>query len=899
MIQTHTVQDFSKADAHLKQVVSLFSDVLTNLQLERLSSLIKQFTSNAGGITEINEETDIQALSILFQIMNLTEQNAAAQYRRQMINEKGPASIRGSWCETFTRWQQQGLTQEQMPEVLCNIEITPVLTAHPTEAKRLSVLDLHREFYLLLIKSEQSHLSSTEREQLNDEMKALLERWWRTGEVYLEKPSVYSERNNVLHYFTKVFPQALKLADIQLRQSWMSMGFNTSLLSSPQQFPVLQFGSWVGGDRDGHPYVTAAITASTLQEHRKAALLLLHKQLTELAERMSFSETRNPVPLSLKEAIQLLTHMSGEESQKAVERNLHEPWRQYINLLLLKLQHTIEGSFEQTSFIYHHPRELTEDLKLLRESLNEIGAQRIVEQLLFPLERLVQCFGFHLAKLDIRQNSAFHDKAMGQILAMALPHLTPYSSWTEEEKVSFLTQELQSTRPFAIAETSFGEEADKVLDCYRAVQQHIKQYGTDGVGSFIVSMTRNVSDLLVVYLLMRETGLSRYSLPVVPLFETIDDLNNGSAILDAFLSHPVRKIQAQTVQEVMLGYSDSNKDGGILASRWNIHRAEERLTQTAATHGITLKFFHGIGGTISRGGGKYHRFLESMPPGSHSGKMKLTVQGETIAQQFANLLNASYNLEMLLSGAALQTAQTLFPATLPAYPLPALEQLASFAFEHYRNLVEHPSFIPFYSEATPIDVLEQSKIGSRPARRTGKRALGDLRAIPWVFSWHQSRFNLTAWYGTGYALNRLQKEQPALYEQLKSFANNWPFLRYTLIHIETNLLNADIALMKRYADLVTNEKVKNSILTMIMDEYAQTMNEISLLFEEDKTVRRKSLLNSLQSRREPLLLLHTMQLKNLKEWRAQKNSDAQQADMLLNKLLIITTALAGGLKNTG
>ena len=894
-MSTTANKSFARIDTDLKNITSLFSEVLNDLHHQDLSRIISNLSSTTAA-ESTGDESEIQALSMLFQIMSLVEQNGAARYRRQLINEQGAASIRGSWCETFTRWQQQGLTQQQMLEVLSQIEITPVLTAHPTEAKRLSVLDLHREFFLLLIKLEQTHLSSTECETIHDDIKALLERWWRTGEVYLEKPSVIAERNNVMHYFTKVFPHALQLADTQ---SWAQMGFDVSLLSSHSQFPLLQFGSWVGGDRDGHPYVTAEVTASTLMEHRGAALELLHKQLTELAARMSFSETKNPVPAALTQTINHFKEWGGADAKKAADRNVHEPWRQYINLLILKLQHTIDNNIEATSFVYKNTGELLGDLQLLRESLLEIGAQRMADKLLFPLERQVRCFGFHLAKLDIRQNSAFHDKAMDSILSVALPHLSTYSNWTEAEKLSFLTTELQSTRPFAIAETSFGEEADKVLDCYRAVQHHIRQYGKDGVGSFIVSMTRSLSDLLVVYVLMRETGLSSYALPVVPLFETIDDLKKGPAILEAFLSHPARKQQAHAVQEVMLGYSDSNKDGGILASRWNIHQAEERLTAAASKYNVQLKFFHGIGGTISRGGGKYHRFLESMPHGSHSGKMKVTVQGETIAQQFANRLNASYNLEMLLSGVALQTANTLFPDKEHVFPLLALDKTATLAFEHYRRLVEHPYFIPFYSEATPIDVLEQSKIGSRPARRTGKRTLADLRAIPWVFSWHQSRFNLTAWYGTGTALKQLRETQPGAYAQLKQTANSWPFLRYTLIHIETNLMNADAGFMKQYASLVSDEQVQQTILDLLLQEHAQALDEIGLLFDEDRSTRRSSLLDSLQRRQQPLALLHHMQLSNLKQWRTVKETNPQESDLLLNKLLVITSALAGGLKNTG
>lgn len=883
----------TRTNADLLRITSLFGDVLKSMGHQPLATLIQQ---PGDALQHADDEARIQALSMLFQIMNLVEQNSAVQYRRQKINEQGPASIRGSWCETLAHWQQAGLTPAQMLQVISQVEITPVLTAHPTEAKRLSVLDLHREFYLLLVKLEQSHLSALELEAIHDELKGLLERWWRTGEVYLEKPTVLAERNNVLHYFTKVFPAALRQADAQLRQSWAAVGFDTSLLRDANQFPLLQFGSWVGGDRDGHPYVTAEVTASTLAEHRQAAFGLLQRQLGELAARMSFSESRNPVSPALKDAIQRLQTALGHEADAAIQRNPHEPWRQYVNLLLLKLQHSLDPAPHAG---YQQPNELMEDLQVLRQSLTDMGAHRLADQLLFPIERQLRCFGFHLAKLDIRQNSAFHDKAVDQILALAAPTATPFSTWSEAERLAFLTTELQSGRPFAVAGTSFGDEADKVLACYRAVQQHVAAHGSAGVGAFIVSMTRSVSDLLVVYLLQREAGLAAASIPVVPLFETIEDLRKGPEILDGFLAHPARQRQQLAVQEVMLGYSDSNKDGGILASRWQIHQAEQQLTAAARQHGVVLRFFHGIGGTISRGGGKYHRFLDSMPAGSHSGKMKLTVQGESIAQQFANLLNATYNLEMLLSGAARQAAHSLLAAPGPHYPEQVVQQLADASFAHYRSLVEHASFIPFYSEATPIDVLEQSKIGSRPARRTGQRTLADLRAIPWVFSWHQSRFNLTAWYGTGYALSQLRSEQPTTYTQLRQVANTWPFLRYTLIHIETNLLNADAEQMQAYASLVSDPATRSTMLPIVLEEYHRTLDEIALLFDEPRQQRRSSLLDSNTRRQPALQQLHQMQLQLLPRWRAAKESDPVKADELLNKLLVITTALAGGLKHTG
>src|SRR5690606_11319141 len=462
-------------------------------------------------------------------------------------------------------------------EIIKNISLTPVLTAHPTEAKRVSILELHREIYLNLIKLENTAFSSSERKFIGDDIMTLLERWWRTGEVYLEKPTVEKERNNVIYYLSKVFPLALNRTDIQLRQSWLDMGYDPGKIS----YPRLQFGTWVGGDRDGHSYVTSSITNSTLIEQRKAALELIYNKLFDLVSQLSFSQIRNPVPEILNTEIGNKIAILGDAGKIAAERNPYEPWRRFLTLILTQLKNTINDRSDANLPIYKSPDDLLNDLGVLKASLLEIGAKRIVEDLIFPAERMLQCFGFHLAKLDIRQNSDFHDRAMEQILKATYPDMVEYRRWDEEKKIEYLTEELKSKRPFAIGGTSFGPEADKVLDCYRVVRKHSEKYGSRGIGAFIVSMTRGLSDLLLVYILMREAGLNNNIFQVVPLFETIDDLLVSNVIMDSFLQHPAYKKSEDGVQEVMLGYSDSNKDGGIIASRWHIYQAEEALTKAA------------------------------------------------------------------------------------------------------------------------------------------------------------------------------------------------------------------------------------------------------------------------------------------------------------------------------
>ncbi|MDO9154303.1 MAG: phosphoenolpyruvate carboxylase [Paludibacter sp.] len=893
-----------KIQNDMKKVLGYFAEVLKDIDEDKIASIFSTENPDKQLIDseQYSDEKLTQAYSISFQLMNLVEENAAVQFRRKLEKNLGMASIRGSWGETFSRLLAYGLTEKEIAALLCQVKVMPVLTAHPTEAKRVSVLDLHREIYLLLVKKENSMWSPYERKAIVEDIKSKLERWWRTREIHLEKPDISAERNNVMHYFTRVFPLALTASDLKLKYSWTDAGFSPDTLNAPEQFPVLHFGSWVGGDRDGHPFVTADVTATTLQLHRKAALNIIKESLHDLSAKMTFSDGQNTIPQYLIEAIELLQATLSDAGKKATARNPGEPWRQYVSLMCVKLDNTINEIFEIESTYYRQVSELQTELKLLRESLTEINAKRIVNDLLFPLERQVQCFGFHLVRLDIRQNSAFHEKAIEQLLQVSSFENWQYSKWTEEERIKFLTDELTSKRPFVVANTSVGKEANAVLECFVAIKNHIDKYGHEGIGSLIVSMTRGISDLLVVYLFLREVGLSDTSLQVVPLFETIDDLQLADKIMDAYFQHPVFKHHfgsSSESHEVMLGYSDSNKDGGIVSSRWNVHCAEQNLTASGDKNNIPIRFFHGIGGTISRGGGKYHRFMESMPQGSVQGEIKFTVQGETIAQQFANMFNAAYNLEMLLSGVTLQTAYTKHPIAKGNFPFEAMEKLAEISQQQYTQLINKRGFIEFFSEATPIDILERSRIGSRPARRTGERTLNDLRAIPWVFSWNQSRFNLTAWYGAGSALKTLKNDYPEYYEQLKTYAHKWPFLRYNLIQIETNLLNADTELMKKYAALVKNKALADEFLQLILEDYNDAKEHIIDMLGAEAKSRRLSLLSNIEKRKNALQVLHQKHIELMIKWRSLSEEEKADNEHLLDKLLMITTAISAGLKSTG
>lgn len=895
-------QGLEKIKLDFQYLVALFKEMLISIGETEIAEQLPFDHPPKPATHTSSDEKLTQAICICFELLNLAEENAATQFRRKMETRFGKASIRGSWGETLQQWKTAGLKEQTIARKLRALNVMPVLTAHPTESKRLTVLDIHRELYLLLVKRENPTWSAAEQSVLHQECLSLLERWWRTGEIYLQKPQLEDERNNLLHYFVNVFPEAVRLTDQRLEDAWVDAGFSADLLKWPEQYPLIQFGSWVGGDRDGHPFVTPAFTASTLRIHRQAALKMIRQELVALASKLSFSSYRISFPSVFLENIQVTAEFFGDAGQRAYDRNPSEPLRQFVNLLLVRLDHTIKA--DRTlgpQGYFSSAADLAAELKKLRQLLIELGADRLAKQYLFPLERLVQCFGFHLAKLDIRQNSAYHEKAIHQILIASGLEEPDYPNWDEKKRLEFLNRELASKRPFLTANTYCGPEADNVLGYLREVKTYIDQYGQAGIGSVIVSMTRSLSDLLLVYVFLREVGLQEAHLPVVPLLETIDDLIAGPDILKAYLEHPVvqkQRAKGPFTQEIMLGYSDSNKDGGILTSRWNIYKAEENLTKVGQEMDVELCFFHGRGGTISRGGGKIHRFLDSMPPGAMSGLIKMTVQGETIANQFANRLTATYNLEMFVAGTARQAM--IPPSTTKDERLyQMMDYLVDLTRSTYRNLLDHPKFIDFYTQATPIDVLEQSKIGSRPARRTGQRSLHDLRSIPWVFSWNQSRFNLSGWFGMGIALDQFQQAYPQDFERMKQLAIEWPFLKYCLIQIESNILDADVQIMNRFAALVQDEATREALMELILSDHQRCIQHIAYLLGDSVETRRISKLENIKLRNEALRVLHRIQLHYLTKWRQTRTTDPEQNNQYLLQLLLIVNALSGGLKGTG
>jgi len=859
----------------------------------------------------------VELYSLVFQVLNMIEENRAAQTRR-IIENKDLSSLSGLWAHSFKKMQSYGLSENDILNVLSLVVIEPVLTAHPTEAKRATVLEQHREFYLQVVKLENSMWTQHERNQIYKELEVTLERLWRTGEIYLNKPDLMSELRNVVYYLKNVFPLAIESLDSRIKQAWNECGFNSELIEpieSINHFPLVKFGNWVGGDRDGHPFVTHEMTAFTLDHLRQQCLEIYDQKLESLTKKLSLSDLLQKPPAELLDKISLLSQGLGEKAQECIARNPDEPWRQYTNIIHAKINLTQKNSPHPLR--YNNPDDFIQDLVFLAESLNAVGANNLSTADIFPLIRLVKNFGFHLAQLDIRQNSTYHEKALEQILQASGFSDYQYSKWDEEKRINFLVEELKKPRPFLISHVLPGNEAQQIIKTYQEIYQYSLTHGTLGIGAFIVSMTRSVSDLLVVYIFLREVGLfakfnQDYACPFnpTPLFETLEDLENSSQILKRFFELSITKnslsyqssihSHSSEFQQVMLGYSDSNKDAGILASQWYVYKTQKSLTEIAKNHDIKLQFFHGRGGTVSRGGGNTHSFLDALPHGSLNGKIRMTVQGESISQFFANKITATFNLEQMLATTAKTTARHIYSKKV-AHPAESLiNQLAHDSYSAYSSLVKQDGFITFFSEATPIDVIENSRIGSRPSRRTGKRSLGDLRAIPWVFSWNQSRFYLPNWFGVGSALESLKTHNHSGYQLLKSEISQWHFLKHLIQSVESGLLYTDVEIFSEYASLVEDPKIRDLFLNQIIKEHSLTSQHIKDLLDT-KNPENRLAQESLKLRQPLLKALHLEQVNLLKLWRSQVKlaQNPQECEQTLIRLLVTVNAIAAGLKATG
>jgi len=926
---------FAKVEKDLSWLMGAFQELLSELGEEKIEKALPFRHGASAELPPIEKGKVTRAYSIAFGLLNVAEEATAAAMRGMNEAINGPAHEPGSWAQALRLMKAEGVDADTLESDLPTLRVEPVLTAHPTEARRRSVLGCMQEIYGILVeRSRYGEKHPGERDR-RVRLKVVLERWWRTEEVRTQRPTVDMEREGVIHCLAGSMAQSIAETDRRLRDAWILAGLGKGGPIHPAIRPQLSFGTWVGGDRDGHPLVTPQTTEFSLRQYREASLRLLASSLEKLASRLTLSRKYHGIPPELEKWIGDWRKRVEPEIQSAVGIYQEEPWREAVLLMRHYLPRVGEGKYG-----YVQPEDLILDLGVVRRSLIAVGASRLAASEVDPVIRIVEVFGFHLAAMDIRQNSGRHDEAIEELEAvLGTQSKIPYRTRPESERRALLEGWLKKTPWSAEEAMSAGPAAAEVIGTYQTLTRHAKSHGIDGLGLSIISMTRDVSDLLAIHVFCRAAGLTRPGedgsevcpLPITPLFETLADLQAAPRVVTEFLQHPVTQktikvlaqqeaqlalrkrvalvdpgegevvlpMQSPPILRVMIGYSDSNKDAGILASQWALHRGQRAIRNAAKEQGVSARFFHGRGGTVSRGAGPTHRFLEALPKGTLSGDLRVTEQGEVIGQKYGTVATAAYNLELLLAGTALSSLSLSSARDDEPKMAEVFEHLSAASTKSYRVLIEEPGFLEFFRQATPIDVVERSTIGSRPSRRTGSAGWADLRAIPWVFSWSQSRFFLPGWYGAGSALQELAQEHPKLFRILRERVKEWPFARYVFNNLESGLASADLEVGQWYADLVKDPKLRKRILGLVEREFGAVKEGLSQLFPDSWAKRRPRFRFTVERRVRPLRALHHWQVDLLRRWRSVEETGSGDAEVLLGELRQTIAAIAAGLRTTG
>ena len=851
----------------------------------------------------------LKAFTTYFGLINLAEQKEIARVNRRRAVDAGDAPRAESVREAVRTLKDGGMSAESMRALVQNLSVQLVFTAHPTESKRRTVQEkLHRLSDCLSV-LEAPLVTRTEREGVEADIGAETEILWQTDEVRQRRLSVLDEARNILFYFTEtlfaVTPQIYDDLATALAECYPGEPFAVG--------NVLEYGSWVGGDRDGNPTITLAHTTEILRLHRDTALSLYIPAVRALSDRLSQSRHYVGVSAELEASLASDALLLPTVAAEATGRSPTEPYRRKCEYIWERLNRTrthSEGGYGAAS-------EFAADLEMIDRSLNENNGHFAAARVLTPLLRRARLFGFHLARLDIREHKS---RYLGALRAVLADTGIDWDALTEEGRVALLEREIAGRRPLVPAKPSYDDDTNTTLGLFRLVADSMTHLGPEAFGSFIMSMASDVSDVLAMLLLAKEAGLADLRedknggwsrVDVVPLFETIEDLENAPHVLDTLLSNPIYRRNAMHrggAQEVMVGYSDSNKDGGYLTANWKLYVAQSKLAEVAAKHSVKLRLFHGRGGAIGRGGGPAGKAILAQPPGSVRGRLKITEQGEVIAARYFDQEIAHRNLEQMVHAVLLASADTENAPETPADWAAVMDEVSHTAFTAYRALVyDDPGFVRFFHEATPIGEFAQLNIGSRPPKRTASDRIEDLRAIPWVFSWMQSRYTLPGWYGVGAALGAYAAASAANLTRLRRMYDEWPFFTTLIDNAQMSLAKADLDIAARYAALVSDRANADRIFGAIADEYTRTVSVLLQITEQFALLDTAPVLQkSIRLRNpyvDPLSYLQVELLRRLRALPPPSDTDtdaikAQRRDLRAAVLLSVN-GIAAGMKNTG
>jgi phosphoenolpyruvate carboxylase len=833
----------------------------------------------------------VRAFSYFSQLLNIAEDEQ--QHRRRRAHAGDPARP-GSFAHALARIREAGVTAQHLRAWFARAQVTPVLTAHPTEVQRQSVLDCEREIArLIALPQDAARDAALEREVL---------RLWLTSMLRLAKLDVKDEIANGLAYFDMTFFAVLPEVYAELEAE---LAAEYGMDAGDALPPFLSVGSWIGGDRDGNPFVTAEVLGYALGEQARRVFALYLEGVDALGKALSLSTRIKAAPPE----IVALAEASGDDSPYRSD----EPYRRAFSAVYARLAASareLTGLQARPAPIvvqpaYSGPQAFAADLDAIAHALDAQGARLLAQGALRNLRRQVSVFGFHLAPIDLRQDAGEHERVVAELLARAGVE-SDYRALDEAARVALLARELGGPRPLRSPHLEYAAATRSELAILATAAEGQERFGLRAVPHTVISHCTSVSDLLEVGVLLREAGLlrpgepPRLDLDIIPLFESIDDLERAHEILDAALGQPLYRAWVAArgdSQEVMLGYSDSNKDGGFLTSNWSLYKASSALLEVARRHGVRLRLFHGRGGSIGRGGGPSYDAILAQPAGTVDGALRITEQGEVIASKYADRESGRRNLEILVA-AVVEASLAERPRTDAQRDQDAqvMESLSALALHAYRALVrETPGFLEYFRASTPIAEIADLNIGSRPASRKGSARLEDLRAIPWVFSWSQCRAMLPGWYGFGSAVEAWVEREGRPLEVLRMMHARWPFFRTLLSNIDMVLAKTDLGIASRYAELVPDRALRERVFGMIATEWQRSRTWLrAITGQADFLEDNPTLARSIRNRFPYLDPLNHLQIGLLKRYRAGDTDERTKRAIHLT-----INGVAAGLRNSG
>lgn len=889
----------------------------------RVKSIEANESGDLGTVRDINKLLDscnLEQLSLLtrafttyFHLVNLAEHVHRA--RRSRAYEMDPVAnkSRGTLPDIKSELNLNPQAVNSFIGFIQKVEIVPTFTAHPTEAKRKTMLEKYQRLYSLMTLRDLHSLTPSEELLTRQQIKSEIISIWLTDEVRTHQVEVLDEVKTGLFYLNEVLYPAMGDLYDKFRFTFSDwLGEETSVP------PVVKPGSWIGGDRDGHPFVTASVTKETLQLQRKAILEHYQAELTDLISKFSLSHLRKPYNSTYCDKVAKDIQAFSQEFPGIIAsqvRSPHEWFRTHLVLIRERLMLTREQTGEETfhRHSYTKPSALIDDLLVIRSELKEQNAGHLITDSIDPLIYKIKVFGFHFSSLDIRQNSEIIRKAVAELLRQSGAEPT-WATLSLKDRVSVLEREIGSPRPLFSPEFKFSETTAELISTIRTIRWAKTVISADCIDNFIISMCEDESDVLALLLLFKEFGLfpltgsgrRHLMVNIVPLFETISDLKALPTILDRLFSAKSYREAIRDrdhFQEIMLGYSDSSKDGGILASNWQLYNAQLNIREVCDRHEVHFRLFHGRGGSIGRGGGYSSEAILAQPAGTVNGRIRITEQGEMISQKYGFREIALRTLEQVINSVI---KSSFYPPGTPVPPPPDtdwirhMDRISDLSMEAYQSLITGPDFMKVYQIYTPIDLISTLQIGSRPTRRKAGTSLKDLRAIPWVFSWMQTRLLIPGFYGVGTGLSRWIEENPETgLPFLQKLYREWNYFSTFIKNIENALGKSNTRLAMEYLDLFPDKKQGETFLAGLLNEFNLTREMILKITGENRILDHQSTLQKSIHRRNPYIdPMNRIQIRLLKQLRTLQEEDPERAQILF-VLRETVNGIAAGMKNTG